>query len=134
MNLFDADNLEETAGLLELNWQFRASRVLMTAHQLGIFRAVREPRSVNEVAAQCGTNDSMTEKLLIACCALGLVQRDDDCFVITKLATDTLLPESPRYLGGVLDHGETLWWTHTGLPDIVRTGSRGSAPRPFRSG
>ena len=130
MNLFDADNLEETAGLLELHWQFRASRVLMTAHQLGIFKAVREPRSVNEVATQCGTNESMTEKLLIVCCALGLVQRDDDCFVLTKLATDTLLPESPRYLGGVLDHGENLWCTHTGLPDIVRTGSRGSVPSP----
>ena len=130
MNLFDADNLEAATALLELNWQYRASRALMTAHQLGIFEALREPKTVADVAAQCGTDTGMTEKLLIACCSLGVVRRDGDHFVLTRLACDTLLPESPRYLGGVLDHSETLWWVFTGLPDIVRTGERGAAPKP----
>jgi SAM-dependent methyltransferase len=72
----------------------------------------------------------MTEKLLIVCCALGLVKKDNDNFVLTRLAVDTLLPESERYFGGVLDHGEMLWWGSTGLPAIVRTGGRGAAPKP----
>ena len=130
MNLYDADNLEAAMALLELQWQFRASRVLMTAHQLGIFEALREPQRAKEVAAQCGTDAGMTEKLLVACSALGVVRRDNDHFMLTQLAVDTLLPESPRYLGGVLDHGETLWWASTGLPDIVRTGGRGAVPKP----
>lgn len=130
MNLFDADNLEAATALLELNWQYRASRALMTAHQLGIFEALREPKTVADVAAQCGTDTGMTEKLLIACCSLGVVRRDGDHFVLTRLACDTLLPESARYLGGVLDHSETLWWVFTGLPDIIRTGERGAAPKP----
>jgi SAM-dependent methyltransferase len=130
VNLFDADNLEAAAALLELNWQYRASRALMTAHQLGIFEALREPKTVAGVAAQCGTDTGMTEKLLIACCALGLLRRDGDHFVLTQLARDTLLPESARYLGGVLDHSEPLWWVFTGLPDIIRTGGRGAAPKP----
>lgn len=130
MNLFDADNLEAATALLELNWQYRASRALMTAHQLGIFEALREPKTVADVAAQCGTDPSMTEKLLIACCSLGVVRRDGDHFVLTRLACDTLLPESARYLGGVLDHSETLWWVFAGLPDIIRTGGRGAAPKP----
>ncbi|TET13597.1 MAG: methyltransferase [Dehalococcoidia bacterium] len=130
MNLFDADNLEAATALLELNWQYRASRALMTAHQLGIFEALREPKTAADVAAQCGTDTGMTEKLLIACCSLGVVRRDGDHFVLTRLACDTLLPESARYLGGVLDHSETLWWVFTGLPDIIRTGGRGEAPKP----
>lgn len=130
MNLFDADNLEAATALLELNWQYRASRALMTAHQLGIFEALREPKTVADVAAQCGTDTGMTEKLLIACYALSVVRRDGDHFVLTRLACDTLLPESARYLGGVLDHSETLWWVFTGLPDIIRTGERGAAPKP----
>jgi len=130
VNLFDADNLEAATALLELNWQYRASRALMTAHQLGIFEALREPKTVADVAAQCGTDTGMTEKLLIACCALGLLRRDGDHFVLTQLARDTLLPESARYLGGVLDHSEPLWWVFTGLPDIIRTGGRGAAPKP----
>jgi SAM-dependent methyltransferase len=130
MSLFDADNLEAGATLLELNWQFRASRALMTAHQLGIFQALREPKKASEVAKECQADARMTEKLLIVCCALGLVKKNNDHFVLTRLAVDTLLPESERYFGGVLDHGEMLWWGSTGLPDIVRTGGRGAAPKP----
>jgi len=130
MNLFDIENLEASSALLELQWQFRASRVLMTAHQLGIFEALSEPKMAADVATQCGTDAGMTEKLLIACCALGVVKRDEDRFMLTQLANDTLLPESLRYIGGVLDHGETLWWASTGLPEIIRTGERGAAPKP----
>jgi len=96
VNLFDADNLEAAKSLLEQQWQFRASRVLMTAHQLGIFEALREQKTAEEVAGQCSTDGSMTEKLLTACCALGVVRRDGDRFELTQLAQDTLLPESPR--------------------------------------
>ena len=130
INLFDVDNLEAAGELMELHWQFRAARVLLTAHQLGIFTALREPVTAAEVATNCGTDKGMTEKLLIACCALSLVRRSGDNFVLTQLGVDTLLPESPRYIGGVLDHNEALWWSWTGLPDIVRTGRRDAAPDP----
>jgi len=130
VNLFDADNLESATALLELHWQFRASRALMTAHQLGIFTTLAESKTAAEVAASCSTDGQLTEKLLIACCALGVVRREGDRFALTQLARDTLLPESPRYLGGVLDHGEALWWSSTGLPDRIRTGERGSGPMP----
>ena len=130
MNLFDADNLEAAGDLLEAQWRFRASRALMAAHQLGVFKALREPKTAADVAAECATDPRMTEKLLIACCALGVARRREARFELTSLARDTLLPESPRYLGGVLDHGEALWWSSTGLPDIIRTGGRGGGTMP----
>ena len=130
MNLFEAENLDAAMALLELNWQFRASRALMTAHQLGVFEALREPLKAEQVAAQCGTDAAMTEKLLIACCALGVVRRAEDLFALTRLGSDVLLRESPRYLGGVLDHGEMLWWASTGLPDAIRTGQPAAGPKP----
>ncbi|UCG83514.1 MAG: methyltransferase domain-containing protein [Dehalococcoidia bacterium] len=130
MNLFDADNLDAASALLELHWQFRASRVLMTAHQLGIFTALEEPGTAAQVAEKCSTDLTMTEKMLVACCALGVVRRDGDRFQLTQLAKDTLLPESYRYMGGVLDHGEALWWSSTGLPDLIRTGERLSGLMP----
>jgi ubiquinone/menaquinone biosynthesis C-methylase UbiE len=70
----------------------------------------------------------MTERLLIACCALGVVQRDKGKFGLTKLGRDLLLPESPRYIGGILGHYENLWWFWTGLKEVVRTGKREAAP------
>jgi len=130
VNLFEVDNLDAAMALLELHWQFRASRALMTAHQLGLFEALREPKTAAEVAAQCGTQQDMTEKILIACCAMGVVRRDGEHFMLTKLGCDTLLPESLRYIGGVLNHSEALWWFLTGLPDVVRTGQPGAVLRP----
>ena len=136
MNLFDADNLDVSMELMEVHWQFRTARVLMTAHQLGVFECLREPKKAADVASECNTDSMMTEKLLTACCGLGIVRRNGEYFALTQLGRDTLLPESPRYLGGVLDHGETLWWRWSGLPDAVRTGhwkAVAGPPEPFAS-
>jgi hypothetical protein len=130
MNLFEADNLEAASTLLELNWQFRSSRALMAAHQLGFFTTLAKPKQAIEVAGECSTDPRMTEKLLIVCCALGVLRRDGDHFALTKLGSDMLLPDSPRYVGGVINHNEILWWATTGLPEVVRTGKRDAAPAP----
>ncbi len=130
INLFEADNLEQAAALLELNWQFRSSRALMAAHQLGLFKALVKPLQADQVAGKCGTDPKMTEKLLIVCCALGVLKRNGENFSLTKLGSDLLLPDSPRYIGGTIDHNELLWWATTGLPEVVRTGKRDAAPQP----
>jgi SAM-dependent methyltransferase len=130
VNLFEADNLEAASALLELNWQFRSSRALMAAHQLGFFTALAKPKQAAEVAGECSTDPRMTEKLLIVCCALGVLKRDGDFFALTKLGADMLLPDSPRYIGGLIGHNEILWWATTGLPEVVRTGKRDAAPKP----
>jgi len=130
IDLFGSDNLEQAAALLELNWQFRSSRALMAAQQLGFFKALAKPRQAAQVALKCGTDPQMTEKLLTVCCALGVLKRDGRRFSLTKLGCDILLPDSPRYIGGVIGHNELLWWATTGLPEWVRTGRRDTAPEP----
>jgi SAM-dependent methyltransferase len=130
IDLFGSDNLEQAAALLELNWQFRSSRALMAAHQLGFFEALAKPRQAAQVALKCGTDPRMTEKLLIVCCALGVLKRDGERFSLTKLGSDVLLKDSPRYIGGTIDHNEILWWATSGLPEVVRTGKRDAAPEP----
>lgn len=130
VDLFNIDNLDQASSLLELNWQFRASRSLMTAHQLGFFEAMRKPGKAASIAKKCGTDIAMTEKLLTVCCALGVLKRKGEIFSLNNLAADLFLPESPRYAGGTLDHNEMLWWATTGLPQVVKTGKRSSAPTP----
>lgn len=130
MELLNTDNIEETLELLELCWQFRPVRVLIAGHRLGIFEALKTPKTVAQVAEQCNTDPGMTERLLIACCALNVVQRDRDKFILTKLGQDLLLPESLRFIGGILGHYENLWWFWTGLAEVVKTGKRDAAPPP----
>ncbi|MFN3420575.1 MAG: methyltransferase [Armatimonadota bacterium] len=130
MDLLTLDNVDEALSLLELCWQFRVVRVLMAGNKLGIFEALREPLSAAQVANRCATDPNMTERLLIACCALGIVKREGNKFTLTKLGSDLLLPESPRYIGGILGHYENLWWFWTGLAEVVKTGERDAAPSP----
>lgn len=128
MDLLNLDDLSEAMELLEVCWQFRAGRVLMAGQRLGIFEALRTPQSAREIAQKCGTDPEMTERLLIACCSLGIVQRDGNRFTLTKLGQNLLLPESLRFIGGVLGHYENLWWFWTGLAEVVKTGKRDAAP------
>ncbi|MCS7223886.1 MAG: methyltransferase [Armatimonadetes bacterium] len=130
MDLFTLKDLERAGEILEIQWQYRASRALMVAHQLRIFEALRQSRSAEEIASLCGTSPGWTEKLLTVCCALGLVMREGDRFELTELGRALTLPESLRNIRGLLDHGENLWWFWTGLAEVVRTGKRDSAPKP----
>jgi len=130
MDLLNLEDIDQALELLETCWQFRTVRVLMAGHQLGIFEALRTPQSAQQVAQRCGTDPKMTERLLIACCALGVVQRDGGKFSLTKLGQSLLLPESGRFIGGILGHYENLWWFWTGLTEVVRTGKRDAAPPP----
>ncbi len=129
VDLFAYGNLEQAQEILEVQWQYRASRGLMAAHQLGIFHALRTPRRIQEIASLCATDPTFTEKLLIICCALGLVEKQQDRYHLTPLGRDLMLPESLRNIGSVLHYGEHLWWFWTGLADVVRTGRTESAPQ-----
>ncbi|MCS7266177.1 MAG: methyltransferase [Armatimonadetes bacterium] len=128
MDLLNLEDIAEAMNLLEICWQFRSARVLMAGHQLGIFEALRTPKSSKQLAQECKTDHQMTERLLIACCSLGIAERQGDKFALTNLGQNLLLPESPRFIGGILGHYENLWWFWTGLAEVVRTGRRDAAP------
>ncbi|MCS7187413.1 MAG: methyltransferase [Armatimonadota bacterium] len=130
MDLLNLEDIGEALELLETCWQFRAVRVLMAGHQLRVFEALRTPQSVQQVAQKCSIDPKMTERLLIACCSLGIVQREGNEFSLTNLGQNLLLPESPRFIGGILGHYENLWWFWTGLTEVVKTGRRDAAPSP----
>ena len=129
IDIFNTTNLLTAKKLTELSWQYRTTRVLLAAHQLGIFETLKQSQTAAEVASKQKTDVEMTEKLLNAICALGLAQRQGSKFSLTPLARDTLLPESARYIGGVLDHGEYLWWTWSGLTDLIKGGEWSQARR-----
>ncbi|MEN8613905.1 methyltransferase [Dehalogenimonas sp. THU2] len=118
----EVEGLLTAQALTELGWQFRISRTFLACHQLGIFEALRVDRSAAQVAGELQINPEMTEKLLIALCALKILNRDGGEFSLTELGRDTLLLESLRYIGGVLDFDEHMWWEWSILPDLARGG------------
>ncbi|MFQ6079038.1 MAG: methyltransferase dimerization domain-containing protein, partial [Thermodesulfobacteriota bacterium] len=100
-------NIEQ---LRELAWAFRASRVLQVANKLEVFSILsRGPLTAREVAEHCKGNPEMTEKLLIACTALGLTRFEGGRYRNSDLADLYLVRGKPLYQGNWIDHTSDLW-------------------------
>ena len=67
---------DEIAQINEWTWGYRVSRVLEVANKIGLFGAIAgNSLSLHALCKECRTKPPMTEKLLIACAAMGLVER-----------------------------------------------------------
>ena len=96
--------------LSDLNWAYRAARVLHIANRLNIFTILAEkPLSVEQISASCHTRPEMTEKLLIACTAMGLLEKDGYKYKNTDLAQTYLVEGQKLYQGDIIAHSASVW-------------------------
>lgn len=107
---------------------FRASRVVLTANNLGVFERVGKGTTASALAKAITADARATEILLDAVASLGLLRKSGATYALTPVARQFLLPQSPWYQGDMLRHLDTLWKNWSGLDDVVRTGA------PNRSG
>ena len=62
---------EDIKRVNELNWAYRASRVLQVANELDIFTILGDgEKTSHQIAKACGSLPDMAEKLLIVCAAM----------------------------------------------------------------
>jgi len=114
-----------------LIWGYTLTGVLMAAVKLDLFTALEPgPITSGEVADRCGTHLEWTEKLLIACTALGLVQSRGGRYRNTPFAARYLVRGRPAYQGDIIAH-QQLWERWQELDHCIRTGVRG--PREVRA-
>lgn len=107
--------VESIDDLMEMAWAFRASRVLMIAHKLDIFTMLSKgSHTAGEISNKCRCDADMTDRLLIACCALGLLTCKNGLYENTELASKYLVRESPFYQGGWIDHAAQDLWEYWG--------------------
>jgi hypothetical protein len=129
LNLFELDRVSIHPLIDNLHYEFRQSRVLHVAAKLDIFtRLTNSPATSNEVAKGCGADPIMTEKLLICCCAMGLLKKIDNRYANTQVAQTYLARGMPLYQGHMIAHADRLWDFWTKLEAVVYTGSREAAP------
>lgn len=107
---------------------FRASRVILTANNLGVFENIGKGITAGALARVLRSDLRATEILLDALAALALLTKTRDSYRLTQTAARFLLPDSPLYQGDMLRHADTLWQNWSGLDEVVRTG------RPNRAG
>jgi hypothetical protein len=129
------EQITSVGELMDMAWKFRASRVLQLAHKLDIFTLLSgKPLSAGDVADACGSDPVMTEKLLIACCALGLLRCEGGLYLNSDLAEDHLVRGKPLYQGNWITHVRDDIWEYWGEVLEERIGGRrGVEPSSHRT-
>ncbi|MBE0534454.1 MAG: methyltransferase domain-containing protein [Phycisphaerae bacterium] len=106
---------EDFVALNEFTWGYRAARTLQVANKIDLFTRIGDKSlSLEQLCDACRTRPAMTEKLLIACAALGLVERDGGFYRTTKRARDYLVKGADRYQGDIIAHSDAVrgFWDH----------------------
>ena len=100
---------DEIAQINDWTWGYRVSRVLEVANKIGLFGAIGDKGlSLQELCGRCRTRPPMTEKLLIACAAMGLVERDGGLYKNSEFGATYLVPGGPLYQGDIIAHSDTV--------------------------
>ena len=108
------------AYLNQLTWECRASRVLHVAVLLKVFTKLADrPLGCKELAAVCGAKPDILERVLIACCSLGLLKRDGDAYRNTELSQEYLVDGKPLYQGNIIAHAARVWDYWHDLPQLI---------------
>jgi hypothetical protein len=108
------------AYLNELTWECRASRVLHVGVLLKVFtRLADKPLMCKELAAACGAKADLLERVLIACCSLGLLERDGEAYRNTALSQEYLVEGRPLYQGHIIAHAARVWVYWHDLPQLI---------------
>lgn len=103
--------------LNELTWAYRASRTLQCACLLKLFTRLSVcPMTSEQLSAQCGWPLAKLEKLLIACCAIGLLKKRGAIYENADLSDKYLVEGRPQYQGSIIIHAANVWNVWTGLP------------------
>ena len=119
------------ADLLEIVNAYRKSRIILTAHELGIFTALGEGSMTSAVIAEkCGTDPRATDRLMNALVAIGLLVKSDCQFTNTPFSAKFLVKTQPTFMAG-LSHQVHLWKTWSTMTEAVKQGSSVTIRKSF---
>jgi hypothetical protein len=105
----------------DFSWDYRAARVLQIANKIDIFTTLSDKEmTLEEICQSCLTNPDMTEKLLIACTSMGLLEKCGPQYKNTELAQTYLVRGRKLYQGNIIAHSATVWNFWNNLEDEIR--------------
>ena len=103
--------------LNDLTWGYRASRILQTAVGLDLFtRLSGRCCCCERLAELCSADLKLLEKVLVACCAMGLLDKQGAGYVNTTLSEQYLVEGKPLYQGNIIAHSASVWEYWDALP------------------
>lgn len=120
---------DDLTGLRKLYLGFTASRVVLTANNLGVFERLKKASTAPEIAAKLKADRRATEILLDALTGIGLLSKTRDGRYRNAPVSSRYLVKGTRfYQGDIVRHASTMWRNFSALDEVVMTG------RPARKG
>ena len=114
---------EDLAGLRKLYSGFMASRVVLTANNLGIFDCLKKAVTASAVAKKLKADQRAIGILLDALSGSGLAGKTrDGRYKNTPVSSRYLAKGSRLYQGDIIRHASSMWERFATLDDVVKTG------------
>ncbi len=109
--------------IMKIASAYWSSRVLHAANRLDLFTKLdgREA-AAEELSRECSTDLRGIEILLVACTALGLLNRKDGKYSNNELSSAFMVKGRERYQGGIVSMFDDWYFPWAGLPESVITG------------
>ncbi len=105
----------------DFSWDYRAARVLHIANKIDVFTKLsNNEMTLEELCKKCRTKSDMTERLLIACTAMGLLDKRENRYKNTELSKTYLVKGQKLYQGNIIAHSATVWNFWNNLEDEIR--------------
>ena len=104
----------------DFSWDYRAARVLQIANKIDIFTTLSNKKmSSGQLAQKCRTKPDLTERLLIACAAMGLLNKRGNRYSNTELSKTYLVRGQKLYQGDIIAHSSATWNFWNSLADEI---------------
>ena len=114
--------------ILELASAYWDSCALLTAAELGLFSAVGDGATADDIAAAVGLDGRTTGLLLNALVAVGLLTKDGETFANTSESAAYLVRGKPGDLSTALKYNADVYPAWGRLAELVTTGTPVEAP------
>ncbi|MCK5172802.1 MAG: hypothetical protein KAR47_05385, partial [Planctomycetes bacterium] len=99
----------EITKLHDLSWAYRQARVLAMANKTGLFTELGDGEmTVEQLSKSCGTKAEAMEKLLIACVALGLLEKSEGKYRNSQIGQKYLVRGGELYQGDIIAHTDSV--------------------------
>ncbi len=117
------DEITSSDGIRNIAVAFQASRILLTAFELGVFTALDRHMMTSEDAAEKINADTRAlERLMNALCGMGLLKKVKGKFYNSDTASKYLVEGKPDFMGN-LYHTNNLWGAWSFLTESVIKGT-----------
>ncbi len=114
---------EDLAGLRKLYLGFIASRVVITANNIGIFDCLKKATTATDAAKKLKADRRAMEIVLDALTSIGLLSKSGGGKYRNAPVSNRYLVKGTRlYQGDIVRHASTMWQNFSSLDDVVRTG------------